>query len=62
MNIEKTLIYQMVAEQAKESSYRLQCTIYVFLSGTGKSLYQSQTLDKDGKILCAYNSGNEIAI
>ena len=55
----------MVAEQAKECSDRLQCTIYVIFYGSGKTktLFQSQskTLDKDEKILCAYNCGNEIA-
>jgi hypothetical protein len=57
MNIKNTLTYQMVAEQAKESSLKLKNTIYVILSGN--TLYQ--TLNKDGKVLCAYNCGNEIA-
>lgn len=60
MNIKNTLTYQMVEEQARETSWKLQNTIYVILSGN--TLYQtlSPTAHKNGKVLCAYKLGNEI--
>ena len=55
--IKSTLTYKMVAEEARELSWKLQNTIYVIQKGN--SLYTALNLD-NGKVLCAFKLGNEI--
>ena len=55
--IKNTVTFEMVCEEARELSTKLQNTIYVIQSDN--TLYTS--LSNDGNVLCAYNFGNKIS-
>lgn len=57
MTIENTTTFKLVAEEARELSWKLQNTVYVIQKGN--TLFTSLNYD-NGNILCAYKLGNKI--
>ena len=55
--IEQTITYNLVKDEARQLSWKLQNTIYVIKKGN--TLYTSMSKE-DGIVLTSFNFGNEI--